>query len=588
MSGSGGNGFPGGCAVVDAIRFEVVRRALDTAADEMCVALARASYSTNIKSRLDLSCALLDRRGRVIGQSAAQPCHIAAMNLIVPAALAAYGEASLEPGDQLTTNDPYQGGVHLNDIVVLAPIFHEGRIIGYAANLAHHVDVGGAHPGSLAPSREVYQEGLILPIVKIASRGSLDTDVFKMFVANIRAKKETAGDFRAQVASNAVGARRVVELVREIGALAFEAFIDELFAYTDGRLRRALADLPAGIYEAEDALDDDGHTDVPIRLKVKITIEGGRVHFDFAGSDRQRPSAMNATMTQTFAACAFVMRCLVDRDIPVNDAFFRLIEVSAPPGSVTNARPPVGVAGGWEMSLRLCDLLFQAFAKALPERVPAGCKAMVCHAVFGGTDPRSGEDYVFIETVAGGHGGRAGSDGPDAVQTHHQNTQNTPIEEMEAFYPVRMLRYALARDSEGAGRFRGGLGVEREYTFVAHEAAFTILADRRKFPPRGLFGGGDGQPARYTLVRPDGTATDLPSKATFRVGPGDVVRYRTCGGGGYGDPMARDPELVARDVREMKLSPQRAEQAYGVVIDPRTFAVDRHATEETRRARCAA
>ncbi|HET6521007.1 MAG TPA: hydantoinase B/oxoprolinase family protein [Geminicoccaceae bacterium] len=570
---------------MDPIRFEVVRRALDTTADEMCVALARASYSTNIKSRLDLSCALLDRRGRVIGQSAAQPCHIAAMNLIVPAAIAAYGEANLAPGDQLTTNDPYQGGVHLTDSVVLAPIFHEGRIVAYAANLAHHVDVGGAYPGSLAPSREVYQEGLILPVVKIASRGSLDTDVFKLFVANIRAKKETAGDFRAQIAANALGARRVVELVREIGRDGFEAFTAELFAYTDRRLRRALADLPEGVFEAEDALDDDGHTDEPIRLRVRVTIGNGRVHFDFAGSDRQRPSAMNATLTQTFAACAYVMRCLVDRDIPVNDAFFRLIEVSAPPGSVTNARSPAGVAGGWEVSLRLCDLLFQAFARALPDEVPAGCKAMVCHAVFGGTDPRSGEGYVFIETVAGGHGGRTGSDGPDAVQTHHQNTQNTPIEEMEVFYPVRVLRYALARDSEGAGRFRGGLGVERDYAFVGHEAQFTVLADRRRFPPRGLFGGADGEPARYALIRADGPAVGLPSKTTFRVGPGDVVRYRTCGGGGYGDPLDRDPELVARDVRRRMVSPEKAEAAYGVALDPRTLAVDRRATEALRRAR---
>ena len=277
------------------------------------------------------------------------------------------------------------------------------------------------------------------------------------------------------------------------------------------------------------------------------------------------------------------MRCLVDRDVPVNDGFFRLIDVRAPAGSVTNAQSPAGVAGGWEVSLRLCDLLFQAFAMPLPRSVAAGCKAMVCHAVFGGRDPRNGEDYVFIETLAGGHGGRFDSDGPDAVQTHHQNTQNTPIEEMEVFYPVRTLRYRLVPDSEGAGKFRGGLGVHRDYTFLDHQAVFTVLADRRVFPPRGLFGGGDGQTARYTLIRSGGTEQELGSKTTFDVGPGDIVRYRTCGGGGYGDPLERDPSMVAKDVHEGKVSPARAAEVYGVVVDPKTHRIDEKGTRQRRR-----
>src|SRR3954454_11005885 len=293
---------------MDPIRFEVIQRALEATSDEMCVALARSSYSTNIKTRLDLSCALLDREGRVIGQSAAQPCHIAAMNIIVPAAIRGYGAGNLEPGDQLVTNDPYQGGVHLNDIVVLAPIFHKGAIIGYAANLAHHVDVGGSYAGSLAASREIYQEGLIFPVVKIATRRGIDTDVFKMFVANIRSRKETAGDFRAQVAANALGARRFVEVLERFEMATPDAFVGELFSYTSARTRVALAALPEGRFEAEDCLDDDGHSDDPVRFKVAVAIGDGRVAFDFTGSDPQRPSPMNATMTQTFAACAYVLR----------------------------------------------------------------------------------------------------------------------------------------------------------------------------------------------------------------------------------------------------------------------------------------
>jgi N-methylhydantoinase B len=561
---------------------EIARRALEAAADEMCVALARSAYSTNIKTRLDMSCAIMDHEGRVIGQSAAQPCHIAAMNQIVAHAVKAYGPENLEPGDQLTTNDPYQGGVHLNDIVVLAPVFHRGGIVGYVANLAHHVDVGGSYAGSLASSREVFQEGIILPIVKIAARGSLDTDIFKMFCANIRAKKETAGDFRAQIAANALGARRLVEIVERYGLDGFESFVAELFAYTERRTRQAFARLPDGVYEAEDALDDDGNTDVPVRFKVKVTIARGRIDFDFAGSDAQRESAMNATLTQTFAACAYVVRCLIDRDIPVNDGFFRLINVHAPQGSATNAGPPAGVAGGWEVSLRLCDLLFQALAKAVPDAVPAGCKAMVCHVVFGGRDPRNGESYVFIETLGGGHGGRKGSDGPDAVQTHHQNTQNTPIEEMEVFYPVRTLRYRLVPDSEGPGRWRGGLGVLREYMFPGHDVMFTVLADRRKFPPRGLFGGGDGRTARYSYIAPDGAMRELGSKTTLRVPNGGVIRYETCGGGGYGDPTTREAALVAEDVREGKVSAARAASEYGVAVDARSFAIDEARTSAMR------
>jgi N-methylhydantoinase B len=571
--------------VIDPVRFEIIRQAIDAAAQEMCVALYRSAYSTNIKTRLDLSCAILDRKGRVIGQSAAMPCHISAMNVTVPASLKIYGPENLEPGDQIATNDPYQGATHLNDIIVIAPIFHGTELIAYAANLAHHVDVGGAQAGSLAASTEIYQEGLILPIVKIAQRRRLETDVYRMFVANIRAKRETAGDFRAQIAANVTAERRIVEILERFNLTDLDEYVEELLGYTADRTKLALSRLPEGVFEAEEFEDDDGHTDQPIRFHVKITIKDGKVNFDFSDSDQQRPSPMNATFTQTFAACAYVLRCLIDRDVPDNDGFFRFIDVNAPPGLAVNAQPSAGVAGGWEISLRLCDMLFRAFSHALPEAVPAGCKAMVCHAVFGGHDPRTDEDYVFIETLAGGHGGRNISDGPDAVQTHHQNSQNTPVEEMEVFYPVRTVRYELIPDSDGAGRFRGGLGVLREYTFPDHTPKFTILADRKKIPPRGLFGGQDGKTARYTLVSPNGHETDLSSKCTFVVPAGAIVRYETCGGGGYGYPFERDPALVLRDVREGKVNIERAQQNYGVAIDTASGEVNQAATSRLRAAR---
>jgi N-methylhydantoinase B len=570
---------------VDPIEFEVMRYALMAIADEMCVALAKSAYSTNIKTRLDLSCALLDRDGHVVGQSTAQPCHISAMNMIVPTAIQRYGPDNLRPGDQLVVNDPYQGGVHLNDVVVLAPIFYAGEIQGYAANLAHHVDVGGSAPGSLGAFEEIYQEGLIFPIVKIAEEGRLHHDIFKLIMANIRSKKETAGDFRAQVAANNLGARRLCEFFERYGAEKVRAFTRALLDYTEERCRAEFLKLPDGVYEAEGLLDDDGITDEPIRLHARITIDGGQVTFDMSGSDRQRPSPMNSTFTQTHASCVYVLRCLIDDDIPTNDGFYRLVEVIAPEGTVSNARAPVGVAGGWEVSLRLCDVLFKALSAGMPERVPAGCKAMVCHVVFGGVDPRNGEYYAFLETVAGGHGGRFGKDGIDATQTHHQNTQNAPVEEVEICYPVLTLRYGLIPDSEGPGQYRGGLGVHRNYSFRDHDAVFTILADRRKFPPWGLLGGGDGRPARYTAMSVDGSVRDLPSKTTFKVRAGEVVTYETCGGGGYGDPLSRDPKLVLQDVVEEKVSPERARDAYGVVIDATALRIDAEATRRLRRER---
>lgn len=567
---------------VDPIRFEVMRYALIAAADEMCVALARAAYSTNIKTRLDLSCAILDAKGRVVGQSTAQPCHISAMNIIVPTAIRTYPTDRLAPGDQLVVNDPYQGGVHLNDVVVIAPIFIGGEIKGYAANLAHHVDVGGSAPGSLAALEEVYQEGLIFPIVKIAERGEMHLDVFKLIMANIRSKKETAGDFRAQVAANNIGTRRIIEFYERYGESKVDSFFDDLLAYTEERSRQELAKLPNGVFEAEGFLDDDGRSERPIRLHATISVTDGQVVFDFSGSDPQRKSPMNSTLTQTNAACAYVLRCLIDGDVPTNDGFYRLLDIHAPEGCVLNAASPVGVAGGWEVSLRLCDVLFKAFSQALPDQVPAGCKAMVCHVVFGGTDPRNGNYYAFLETVAGGHGGRLGLDGLDAVQTHHQNTQNAPVEEVEVCYPVLTHEYSLINDSEGAGKYRGGLGVHRDYSFRNHDVEFTILADRRKFPPHGLFGGLDGLPARYTLTRLDGSTKDLPSKTHFTVREGEIVTYETCGGGGYGNPLERLPSAVLQDVIEQRVSTERAAGVYGVVLTDDGEAVDEASTAQRR------
>ena len=569
---------------IDPIRFEVVRNALVEATEEMASALRRSAYSTNIKTRLDFSCAFFDRSMRTVAQSFSQPNHLGSLVETVPKALEVYGLDNLREGDGIIVNNPYTGGVHLNDIALISPVYYEGEVFGYVACLAHHVDVGGGAPASIGAFREVYQEGVIIPPVKLVHNGEINKDVFDLIMAQVRAKRETAGDFRAQIAANNTGIRRLNALLDRLGPETVALYIDELIDYTDRRTRAELAKLPAGVYTSEGVLDSDGYTDDPVHLVIKVVIDDDGVLFDFTGSDPQRRAPVNSTHAQTHSGAAFILRCLMDPDVPVNAGFYRNVHMVAPEGTVVNCTAPYPVVAGWETQIRLVDLIVKALAQAIPERVPAGTEGMICHSGFGGTDPYRDETYCFLETVAGGYGGRATRDGPDAVQPHGKNTANAPIEETELNYPVRIIRYELVEDSEGPGKHRGGLGLRRDYTFPDHTPSFTILADRERWGPHGLFGGLPGRKAHYVL-NPDSEATELGSKVTFDLKPHDVVSYRTCGGGGYGPPEERDPQLVLRDVRDGKVSLERARQSYGVAVDPQTWTVD---ADETARLRSAA
>jgi N-methylhydantoinase B len=551
----------------DPITFEVIRNALLAAAEEMAIALRRSAYSTNVKTRADFSCAFFDRELRLIAPAFTQPVHLGSLVELVPQALRVYGLERLGPGDGLLTNHPYLGGVHLNDITLVSPVHHRGQLVGYVASLAHHVDVGGGAPASIGAFREVYQEGVIIPPVRLVEAGTVVDDVFRLVLAQIRSGRETAGDLRAQVAANATGVRRIGALLDRFGREEVAAYVAELLAYTERRTRGELARLPRGEYAAEGCVDEDGFTDRPVRLCARVVIDPEGVLFDLSGCDPQRRAPVNSTFAQTYSACAYALKALVDPDLPANAGFYRLVRIVAPEGTVVNCVHPAPVVGGWETQTRLVDVLFKALAPAMPELLPAGSKAMMCHAGFGGIHPRTGEYYCFLETLAGGYGARATRDGPDAVQTHGQNTENAPVEETELNYPVRITRYELVDDSEGAGRTRGGLGLRRDYQFPDHAASFTVLADRTRWGPHGLFGGLPGAPARYVL-NPDREARELGAKTTVELAPGDVVSYRTCGGGGYGPPSERDPALVLRDVREGKVSPARARELYRVAVDP--------------------
>ena len=492
-----------------------------------------------------------------------------------------YGAENLGPGDHMVTNYPYPGGAHLNDIVVIEPFHFQGEVYGYLANLAHHVDVGGGAPASVGAFREIYQEGVIIPPVKLVRAGKIIDDVFRLLLAQMRSKRETAGDFRAQFAANNTGVRRLTALLERYGPETVSFYMDELITYTDRRTRSELAKLPKGEYRAEGYVDNDGFTDEPVRLMVRVVIDAEGVLFDFTGSDPQRRAPVNSTYAQTYSAAAYILKCITDPDLPVNEGFYRHVRMVAPEGTVVNCVHPFPVVAGWETQARLTDVVIKALAQALPDRAAAGTKAMICHAGFGGADPRTDEYYCYLETVSGGYGGRAASDGPDAVQTHGQNTENAPVEETEINYPVRILRYELVENSEGPGRHRGGLGVRRDYQFDDHEVTFTILADRDRWGPWGLFGGQDGRKAYY-ILNPDGECRELGSKMTLDVKPGEIVSFQTCGGGGWGPPEERDPALVLRDVREAKVSLERARTAYKVAVDPDTWTVDETETAQLR------
>jgi N-methylhydantoinase B len=567
---------------IDPVRFEVIRNALLAITEEMGATLRRAAYSTNIKTRGDFSCAFFDRQLRTIAQAFAQPSHLGSLAHIVPRAIAAYGAENLRPGDGILINDPYLGGVHLNDITLITPVFHNGDIFGYLANIAHHVDVGGGAPGSIGVSNEIYQEGVVIPPIRFVKEGQIDRDIFALIRANFRGTKEISGDFRAQTAANRLGWQRLEALLVKYGGAEFERYVGELLNYTERSTAAAFAQFPEGRFTAESYMDGDGIRDEPIKLAATLRIERGRVCVDLTGCTTQRPSPTNATFSQTYSGVVYVLKCLIDPDIPVNDGFYRFVDIRATPGTVMHAQHPAAVAAGWEVAMQVCDLLFKALSVPLSDRVLAGTKGCICNIAFGGIHPATDEYFTFYETIAGGYGATRRNDGMDAVQAHFQNTENAPVEETEANYPVRILRYELIPDSEGAGTYRGGLGVRRDYTFPGHTPSFSILSDKAKYPPWGLFGGGAARAAKYVLNPDTPEARELPSKITLQLTEGDIVSVQTPGGGGSEPGWRRPVAQVVADVSLGKISPERARLAYGVVLDPVTLAVDEAATARQR------
>jgi N-methylhydantoinase B/oxoprolinase/acetone carboxylase alpha subunit len=518
---------------VDPIEFEVVKNRFVSVAEEMGVALCRTSFSPNIKERLDYSCAVYDADGQTIAQGDHMPVHLGAMPLSVRAAI---DHGPMAPGDVVVLNDPFRGGTHLPDLTMVSPVFlgRARRPAFYVANRAHHSDVGGMSPGSMPLAREIFQEGLIIPPVTLVRQGVMAADVLALILANVRTPDEREGDLTAQIAANRVADRRLREIVADYGARRVAAYAVALQDYTERVLRAAIAAIPDGEYAFEDCLDDDGFGADPIAIRVRVTIDGDAAVVDFTGSDAQTTGGVNANFAITLSATLYAFRCLVTDDVLYNAGIGRAVRVVAPAGTIVNAVRPSAVAGGnVEASQRITDVVLGALARALPDRVPAASQGTMNNVTLGGRDPRTGRPFAYYETIGGGMGARPGLDGLSGVHTHMSNTRNTPIEAIEHDLPLRIRRYALRAGSGGAGRWRGGDGIVREYEALV-ETEVTVLSDRRVGAPYGAAGGASGRTGRNTLIRRDGAETPLPGKARLTLAAGDRLRIETPGGGGYG------------------------------------------------------
>src|SRR2546430_11642910 len=536
----------------DPVSFEILKNSLISIAEEMGVVLRRSSFSPNIKERRDFSCALFTATGQLVAQAEHIPVHLGAMPYSVQAVLKEFGD-DLWEGDDVILNDPYRGGTHLPDITMVSPIFFKERLVGFSANRAHHSDVGGVAPGSMsALSRDVNQEGIRIPPIKLWMGGKPNRQLLDFVLANVRTPDERLGDLRAQRSANLVGAKRLLELLKKSSVSNIDSGMNQLIDYSEELMVKRIRELPRKSSLAVDYLDDDGFGTTDIPVKVKITVGGESIGFDFSGSAKQVQGPLNAVYSVTLSAAYYVVRCVTDPSIPANAGCFKPIQVKAPSGTIVNAEPPAPVAGGnVETSTRIVDVTLKAFSNIIPERVCAACQGTMNNVTIGGVDPRTGKYFTYYETIAGGFGARYNKDGIDGIHSHMTNTLNTPVEALESAYPLRIRRYELVRRSGGQGRFRGGLAIKRETEVLAEGSTISLMGERQRRGPWGLFGGKSGSPGVYEIVRGN-RITSLSSKTTLSANSGDVLTMTTPGGGGYGTVSRRTKESIEQDSADSK------------------------------------
>jgi len=516
----------------DPIELELFRHLFASIAEEMGIVLRKTAYSANIKERRDYSCAVYDARGDTVAMGDHMPVHLGAMPLSVRHATEAF---RLAPGDVVILNDPFRGGTHLPDITAVAAVFLPGgrRPRFYLANRAHHADVGGISPGSMAMAREIYQEGIRIPPILLVRGGRIEQPVLDLVLANVRTPDERRGDLLAQWMSIRRGGIRLLEAVARYGIRAIERNMSELIGYSERMMRAALGRLPDGDFQFEDSLDDDGVRPRPVRIAVTVRIRGRTAEVDFSGSDPQTEGPVNANYAVTVAATTYVFRCLLKEDVPFTAGLMRPVRVVAPPGTVVNAAAPAAMAAGnVETSQRITDVLLGTLWKAAGPAIPAASSGTMNNLSFGGWDPVRRRPFAYYETIAGGMGASAVADGMSATHTHMTNSWNTPIEAFEHQFPVRVAGYRIRSRSGGGGRHKGGDGITRELEFLV-PSEVTILSDRRRRGPYGQAGGRPGRPGRNLLIR-KGRRIPLGAKTRVDVRAGDVLRIDSPGGGGYG------------------------------------------------------
>lgn len=535
---------------LDPADYAVVSQALAAAAREMGAKLVRSAYSTIVREARDASAAIVDARGNTIAQAELIPIQLGSIGETLAPCLARFPAETLEPGDFLVNNDPYQGGQHLQDVFIFTPVFVAGRVVAFAASVAHHLDLGGGAAGLNNAATDIYQEGIIIPPSRFNVARDWNGGPFERFIAaNVRVPGQTIGDFNAQLAANRVGVARVTELCRRYGAETVEAVMDAMLDYAERRVRAAIAALPDGVYQGEDWLDDDGVHEEPVRVHVTIVKRGEALDIDYAGTADQVARNINAPFASTVSATLSCLKLvLTGPDVPFNEGAKRPITIRAPLGSLLNPRHPAPVRARMEPCYRLFGALMRAFAAAAPERVmAAGYDTTTAIALS-----HLGEAgyQVHIDIHGGGWGARADGDGEDAIAGPLGNCANTPAEVIDAEYDYfRVVEYGMRPGSAGAGRHRGGVGLRRVFEITEPDVRFALYADRFRLAPRGLFGGADGERARC-LVERDGREIRFGSKATMTLLPGDRLVLETAGGAGYGDAAERSAARVARDAED--------------------------------------
>jgi N-methylhydantoinase B len=572
--------------VIDPILLEVLRNRLDAISDEMELTLLKSAASPIVKEGLDASAALFNVQGETIAQAAAIPIHLGALQFAARRIVRAFPPETMREGDAFLLNDPYDGGTHLPDITLAVPVIVEGCPVALACTMCHHQDVGGRTPGSVpTDATELYQEGVIIPPTQLFRAGALDENLFALLRRNVRLPDVFTGDLMAQVAAGRLGGLRLRELFTTHGAETVTGYIEELLARAERLTRAQIETIPDGDYAFEDYLDDDG-VDIGKRVKIAVTlrVRGSSMTFDFTGSDPQVRGPFNSVPASTMSAVYYAVRAISDASIPNNGGCFRAVDAILPEGTIVNPRPPAPVSCRTATIKRIADTILGALVKALPGKMPAANSGTLLVMAFGGVDPATGKPFVASELAAGGMGARPTKDGIDCIETDVSNCMNIPVESVEMNFPLRIPRMRLWTDSGGAGRWRGGLGLEKVYEATTTDVTISHRGERFASAPWGLAGGAPGRSARAFIVRKGGAREELPSKKMIVLHPGDQLWEYIAGGAGYGDPLDRDMAQALADVLNGKITREEALATYGVVLNAEGDSVEHVATKETREA----